>query len=408
MTRLKADLLLLTCAFIWGTAFVAQKDLHARDWPALFVASRFVLSALLLAPLAWREARRAPEAIGRRGLGLALAVGLCVGTAASMQQWALTTTSATNGGFLTAVYVAFVPFVVWGLSGARPRSLVLLAVAVSVLGAWLLAGGGTHGWSRGDLVLLASDLVWALHISLVGLFLGRVNRPYLLCFVQYGVTAVLAGALSLATERAQWSDFQASLPAIAYAGIASGGIAYTLQIVAQRHAPAAEAALIMSLESVFAAVAGAIVLHERLTPVAMLGGLLILAGAVMLDVAPALRRAFPAEWRAVPAGPAGFDEDWRGISHRFRLPGLAQGNRSARAPSPARGGWPGTSRTGPRAAGSSPAAGAPGALASRPRAPCSRSAPTCPGLRAPARAPRTASCSARPPARARCGARRRG
>ena len=292
MTRLKADLLLLICAFIWGTAFVAQKTLHAQNWPALFVASRFVLSAVLLAPLAWIEARRAAQPLRRRDLGLALAVGLCVGTGATMQQWALTGTSATNGGFLTAVYVAFVPFVVWAVSGARPRPLVLVAVAVAVLGAWLLAGGGVHGWSNGDLVLIASDLVWALHITLVGLFLGRVNRPYLLCFVQYSVTAVLAGGLSLATEQAQWSDFQASLPAIAYAGIASGGIAYTLQIVAQRHAPAAEAALIMSLESVFAALAGALLLHERLTPVALLGCLLILAGAVMLDVAPALQRAF--------------------------------------------------------------------------------------------------------------------
>ena len=134
MTRLKADLLLLICAFIWGTAFVAQKTLHAQNWPALFVASRFVLSAVLLAPLAWIEARRAAQPLRRRDLGLALAVGLCVGTGATMQQWALTGTSATNGGFLTAVYVAFVPFVVWAVSGARPRPLVLVAVAVAVMG----------------------------------------------------------------------------------------------------------------------------------------------------------------------------------------------------------------------------------------------------------------------------------
>ena len=291
MTRVKADLLLLLCAFIWGTAFVAQKDLHAAAWPVLFVASRFALSALLLAPLAWIEGRRAEAPPARPGdLALAALVGLCLCTGATMQQWALTGTTATNGGFLTAVYVAFVPFVVWAVAGTRPRPLVLLACAVTVLGAWLLADGKGGGWSRGDLVLLASDLVWALHITLIARFLGRLNRPFLLCFVQYAVTALGAGALSACIDRPLWADFQASLPAIAYAGIASGGIAYTLQIVAQRHAPAAEAALILSLESVFAALAGTLVLHERLGTVATIGCLLILAGAVMVDVAPAVRR----------------------------------------------------------------------------------------------------------------------
>ncbi len=291
MTRLKADLLLLLCAFIWGTAFVAQKDLHAAAWPVLFVAARFLLSALLLAPLAWFESRHAAAPPLRRGdLGLALLVGLCLCTGATLQQWALTGTTATNGGFLTAVYVAFVPFVVWAVAGTPPRPLVLLACAVAVLGAWLLAGGKNGGWSRGDLVLLASDLVWALHITLIARFLGRLNRPFLLCFIQYTVTALGAGALGMGVENAAWPDFRASLPAIAYAGVASGGIAYTLQIVAQRHAPAAEAALILSLESVFAALAGALVLHERLGTVPAIGCLLILAGAVMVDLAPAVRR----------------------------------------------------------------------------------------------------------------------
>jgi drug/metabolite transporter (DMT)-like permease len=292
VSRFKADLLLLLCAFIWGTAFVAQKDVHAAAWPVLFVAARFLLSALLLAPLALFEGRKAAAPpVKRRDLMLAGLIGTCLGVAATMQQAALAGTTATNAGFLTAVYVAFVPFVVWAIAGSRPRPIVLLACAIAVLGAWLLADHGQHsGWSGGDLVLLASDLIWALHITLIAKFLGQLNRPFLLCFIQYAVTGIGAGIVSACTESAAWSEFQASLPAIAYAGIASGGIAYTLQIVAQRHAPAAEAALILSLESVFAAIAGAVVLHERLTTVATVGCLLILTGAVMVDVAPAVRR----------------------------------------------------------------------------------------------------------------------
>lgn len=294
MTRFNADLLLMLCAFIWGTAFVAQKDLHAAAWPGLFVCSRFAISALLLLPLAVREARRDGGAhpAGPRHWALALIIGGCLCLGATMQQVALTGTTATNGGFLTAVYVAFVPFAVWLIAGTAPRPAVLGACAVTVAGAWLLAGHGkAQGWGRGDAILLLSDLVWALHITLIARFLGQLNRPYLLCFVQYTVTALGAGAYAWLAEQARLADVLSALPAILYAGIASGGIAYTLQIVAQRHAPAAEAALILSLESVFAAIAGALVLRERLTPMAALGCLLIFTGAVMVELAPALRRS---------------------------------------------------------------------------------------------------------------------
>jgi drug/metabolite transporter (DMT)-like permease len=295
MTRLRADTLLLLCALIWGTAFIAQKYANLAMGPLWFVAARFFLSALLLVPLSLREAAREGGAApaGRGDLLLAGLIGLCVCAAASMQQTALISTSATNGGFLTAVYVAFVPFVVWLVARTPPRPMVLAAVAVTIAGSWLLADRGqARTWSRGDLILLVSDLVWALHITLVAKFLGRLNRPFLLCFIQYAVTALGAAALALFTETLTLQGVRAALPAILYAGIASGGIAYTLQIVAQRHTPVAEAALIMSLESVFAALAGAVLLGERLTPLAAGGCVMILGGVVMVEVAPALRRGF--------------------------------------------------------------------------------------------------------------------
>lgn len=291
MSRFRADILLFICAAIWGTAFVAQKDWHAADWPLLFVAARFALSALLLAPLALHEARAAPR-LRHAERRLALGIGACLATAAVLQQVALTGTTATHGGFLTAVYVAFVPFVVWALARTPPRPAVLGACALSVAGAWLLAGKGhAGGWKSGDLVLLASDLAWALHITLVGKFLVQCQRPFLLCLVQYAVTSSTAAVLGLATESIAPGELRAALPSVLYAGLASGGIAYTLQIVAQRHTPAAEAALIMSLESVFAAIAGAILLHERLAPLAWLGCALILAGTIAVELAPALQRS---------------------------------------------------------------------------------------------------------------------
>jgi len=291
MSRLRADLLLLLTAFIWGTAFIAQKDANLSMGPLTFVGARFLLSALVLIPLAVYEARRAGAPLGPMDWLQAGLVGLCLFAGASLQQVGLKTTTATNGGFLTALYVVIVPFLLWGLTRQRPRWLVLLACGVSVAGAWLLADNGeTRHWSFGDLLVTLADFAWALAIVVVGLFLQRSHRPFFLSFAQYAITAALGLGTGLGFEPLQSAGINAALPAILYAGLMSGGIAYTLQIVAQKHTPPAEAALIMCLESVFAALAGAVMLHERLTLPAALGCGLILLGVVLVETGPALMR----------------------------------------------------------------------------------------------------------------------
>lgn len=291
MNRLRADLLLLLTAFIWGTAFIAQKDANQSMGPITFVGSRFLLSALALIPLVMYEARRNPAPLSRRDWMQALIVGLCLFAGACLQQVGLVTTSATNGGFLTALYVVIVPFMVWGMNGRRPRLLVLAACVVSIWGAWLLTDDGTERhWSRGDLLVLLADFAWALAITVIGDFLERTPRPLFLSFAQYSLTAVLGLAVGLVFEPFSLPGVGAATPAILYAGLLSGGVAYTLQIVAQKHTPPAEAALIMSLESVFAALAGAVMLNERLTLLAATGCGLILLGVVLVEAGPALMR----------------------------------------------------------------------------------------------------------------------
>lgn len=291
MNRLRADLLLLLTAFIWGTAFVAQKDANQSMGPITFVGARFLLSALALLPLVAYEARRAAAPLARLDWLQAGLVGLCLFAGACLQQVGLLTTTATNAGFLTALYVVIVPFMLWTLTRRRPRLLVLAACGVSILGAWLLADDGTaRHWSLGDVLVTLADFAWALAIVVIGLFLERSHRPFFLSFAQYAITAVLALAAGLLLEPFRTDGVGAALPAILYAGLLSGGVAYTLQIVAQKHTPPAEAALIMCLESVFAALAGAAMLHERLTGSAALGCALILLGVVMVEAGPALLR----------------------------------------------------------------------------------------------------------------------
>jgi drug/metabolite transporter (DMT)-like permease len=293
MTRLRADVLLLLCAMVWGLAFVAQKQASATVGPILFVSARFALSAALIAPLAlFERSRRQLHPFGPGAFWLALAIGLCVCVGSTMQQWALGSTTATNGGFLTAIYVVFVPLVVWLTARRQPRVSVIVACGMSICGAWLLAQRGqASNWNKGDLILLASDVVWALHITLVSRFMAAVDRPFLLCFIQAAVTAVVAAVLGVVTEASTLHALAAALPSLLYAGLVSGGIGFTLQIIAQRHTPAAEAALIMSLESVFAAIGGALVFHERLRPAAWVGCGLILLGVLMVELLPTFRRS---------------------------------------------------------------------------------------------------------------------
>jgi len=291
MSRIRADALLLLTALIWGSAFIAQKTVHGAMGPLAFVGGRFLIAAVVIAPLAWGEARSRPAALDRSSWGLAALCGACLLTGSYLQQAGMSTASATHAGFLTALYVVLVPFIVWALTRRAPRAAIFLASAVSVLGAWLLTGAGGLGeLSFGDVEVAVADFAWALGIALTPTFLRRAPRPFLLCFTQNLATGVIALGASALWETSSWAGLNAALPSLLYAGLLSSGVGFTLQVVAQEHAPPAEAALILSLEAVFAAIAGACLLGERLTLVAASGCVLILLGVVLVEIGPALSR----------------------------------------------------------------------------------------------------------------------
>jgi len=291
MARLRADLLLLLAAFIWGTAFVAQKTAVATIGPLLFLGCRFLISTVLLAPLAFRESRKREDALTGSDWKLALMVGLSLFGGMAIQQIGIVSTSTTNAGFLTAIYVVMVPVVGFALHRSRPSLVVAASCCVSLAGAWLLEQGGeSSAWGTGDVLVVVSDVFQALQMILVERFLARHSRPLLLSFLQYAVITVLAFAGAFAFEPISLSGIWIVMPAILYAGALSGGVAFTLQIVAQRHTPAAEAAIIMSLESVFAALSGAWLLGDRLGTIGLFGCALILAGVLLVQLVPLLRR----------------------------------------------------------------------------------------------------------------------
>ncbi|MGD9541490.1 DMT family transporter [Methylocystis sp.] len=290
MSRIRADLLLVLAAVIWGTAFIAQKNGGEFVGPISFVGVRFLISCVALTPLALYERRRNAAPLQKADWSLAGLIGICLFVAAVLQQVGLATTTVTNGGFLTALYVIFVPLFVFALTGVRPRRIVLVAGVVSVAGAGFLTDGALlTSWTSGDGLVLIADVAWAAGISLVPAFLARCDRPYFLAFAQFGLVGALGTVMGLSLEPFSQEGLRSALPSILYAGLCSGGVAFTLQILALKYTPAAEAALIMSLESVFAAMSGAVLLSERLTGSAILGGVLILLGVVLVESGPAMQ-----------------------------------------------------------------------------------------------------------------------
>jgi len=290
MTRVQADLTLVLVAFIWGTAFIAQKGGNEHLGPITFVGNRFLLSSLVIAPVAFFESKAAAQPCKRQDLILACIISCCLFCGSTLQQIGLLSTTATNAGFLTALYVVMVPIVAWFTLRQSPRPIVMVAGVISVAGAWLLAGHGQmQKWAAGDVLMLVADIAWACHITLITVFMRRANRPFFLCFVQYSISAACGISAGLCFETVTKEAILAALPTVAYAGVLSGGVAYSLQVVAQRYTPAAEAALIVSLESVFAALAGAVFLKERFDLPALSGCALILLSVILVEIGPLVR-----------------------------------------------------------------------------------------------------------------------
>lgn len=294
MSRARANALLLGVALIWGSAFVAQAWGMADVGPLSFTGWRFLLGAAVVAPLAareWRQLAARGQAPGRAEALWVLLLGALLTIGSLMQQLGLMTTSVTHAGFLTALYVPLVPLLAWTVQRQTPHWSVWPAAAACLAGTWLLAGPDDTPLVVGDLWMVASALPWALHVLLVGQVANRLRGAYLLACGQFAVCGVVATAAGLATEPFSLAGLAGAAGSIAYTGILSVGVGFTLQVVGQRHAQPADAAIILSSETVFAALFGAWLMGDRLGSAALAGCGLILAGIILVQLLPLLRTA---------------------------------------------------------------------------------------------------------------------
>ena len=291
MSRTQANLLLLLVALIWGSAFVAQAHAKVGVEPYTFTGVRFLLGALIIAPFAWRDMRtvsRREVRPGRREMMGVLVLGLLLMLGAVFQQIGINGTTVTNAGFLTALYVPLVPLISWLLLRARPHWSVWPTSLGCLVGTWLLSGAEQVAISTGDLWVIASSLFWALHVLLVGRVADRLAAPFLVAAGQFLVCGLACLLWAVFTESISLAGIRLAAMPILYTGIISVGIAYTGQVVGQRYAEAADAAIILSAETLFAALFGFLLMGDRLSAAGLAGCALILVCILAVQLMPLL------------------------------------------------------------------------------------------------------------------------
>ncbi|HAS51820.1 MAG TPA: EamA family transporter [Gammaproteobacteria bacterium] len=279
----KAEILLLLTAIIWGSAFVAQRVGMDHVGPFTYNGVRFLLGALSLLPLLWISRRSSPlipPGSGRLTLIGSLLVGLILFAGASLQQVGIVHTTAGKAGFITGLYVVVVPLLglLWG---QRTPWGTWAGAALAVIGLYLLTMNERLTLTQGDGLVLIGAFFWAGHVLAIGWLSGRHVEPVLLACLQFIICGVLSLAIAIASEPISLEGLQGGALPILYGGLLSVGVAYTLQVVAQRDAPPAHAAIILSLETVFAALGGWLLLNETLAGRGLIGCGLMFAGMLL-------------------------------------------------------------------------------------------------------------------------------
>lgn len=273
---------LLGATVIWGSAFIAQSVGMDKIGPFTFQAVRCFLAVVFLFPASALFSKGKPfwkswadPALWRSGI----ICGLALFAASSLQQIGLVYTDAGKAGFLTAMYIVFVPFL--GLFvGQRPGRNALLSLIPAIVGLYLLSCTSVSGINKGDVLLLLCAVAFSVQILLIDRHCAGLDGLKLNC-IQALVVTVLSVPWALLTETVDASLIAACWLPLGYAGILSMGVAYTLQIVGQKGVAPSAAALLMSLESVFAALFGWLLLHETMTRAELLGCVLVFAAVVI-------------------------------------------------------------------------------------------------------------------------------
>ena len=279
--RLKADLTLLVVSIIWGSAFVAQRVAGQMGSVYLFNGARYLLAALVVLPLALRVKRKDKPSwtMSRDQYKWMIVAGFLLFLGSAFQQAGMVYTTAGNAGFITSLYVVLVPIALFFVWGEKPHWMSIAAVGLAGVGAFFLSTGGMFEVKAGDALELVGALFWTFHVIVLGKFAAKFEAMSF-SVGQLFVCAALNLGVGIFAEPMMKFNWPLMF-AIAYTAFFSLGLCYTLQVWAQRHTPPADAALVLSLESVFSVISGWLILNEKLVLIQIFGCVLIFIAVVL-------------------------------------------------------------------------------------------------------------------------------
>lgn len=283
---IQSSLLLLLAAAVWGFAFVAQRMGMEHIGPFTFNGIRFLLGAISLIPLIFllpsNGKTKTTDSRDPKLLFWGCVAGIALFAGASLQQIGMVYTTAGNAGFITGLYVIFVPIL--GLFLRHKTSpVVWIAAVMAVVGMYFLSVNEGMAINRGDIFVLISAFFFAIHVLVVG-FVTRMYNALKISLVQFLVCGILSLVAAILFETITWEGVHQALIPILYGGLISVGVGYTLQVVGQKHAKPAPAAIILSTEAVFAVIGGVWILHETMEARAIFGCCLMLAGMMLAQI----------------------------------------------------------------------------------------------------------------------------
>lgn len=282
----KGVLLLILCSFVWGMAFTAQSTAADVIGPFTFVFLRFTISSIVLFaiyPLIRKKnTPKMPVTEKKRYLILGSVLGVILFAACALQQTGIAYTTAANSGFITALYIVMIPIITLFM-GKKVGKLVWVGVVVALVGLFLLCIKDDFSVNVGDLITLGCAFVFSFHIIVIDRYAGSMNS-ILLSATQFGVVAIVALPFMLLTETLVPGDILSCWMSILYAGVFSGALGYTLQMVGQKYTNPTLASLLMCLESVFAALGGWVLLGQGLSAKELIGCALMLSASVIAQL----------------------------------------------------------------------------------------------------------------------------
>ena len=288
---IRADLLMLLAAAIWGFAFVAQREGMETMGPFLFNTARFFIGTVFLFPIVWylskkKKTQDNKETSTKKLLFAGFIAGLFLFIASSFQQVGIQYTTAGKAGFITGLYIFFVPLIGIFL-GQRTGSGTWLGAFIAVIGLYLLSINEDFSIAKGDLLQLICAVFFAAHVLVIGYVAKRMD-PLKLSLIQYFVSGILSLFIAVSIEVITWQMIVDTAIPLLYAGIMSIGVGYTLQVVAQQNAKSSHAAIILGLEGAFAVLGGWLILDENLSTRGLIGCALMLTGMFLSQLLPRL------------------------------------------------------------------------------------------------------------------------